>query len=1042
MKFLRQTFTLLFLLILFGNKSYSQNTQPFLLDMSTEEKIEKNLPMLLGSSNQGTDFWLTFHPNNTDAGGMSAVKIYIVSDVETKVTLEIPGRELKQTIYTKQDDIVNFELSPSQAQPYIKDSWNDDPLPQQVFEGLGIHIYSEDPIIVYGMSRYSLTTDGFLGIPTEGYGIDYIVPSWPDYTLDNTQYTSYVSIVGVYKDTEVDFTLGGAPDNYTPGHRSLKIGDKTRKTLQPGDVWIIGPKGDFNDVTGSIVTSTKPVSVISGNYRTAINSWISGSRDYLIEHVLPVSTWGKKYHIAPIAEREKGSMIRIFASEPNTKIYRDGKYWETIKHVGGMEGEGWITRRAENEDESDPIAAITLTSDKPFGVYQYNPSQGDDQTGYDPFMMLVAPVEQYSKKVVFCTPGDPKETYWAFDKNYMNLIYKSDENGLMPDHIEFGRPSKGTINWSPFNTYVSDPGEKFKDPEVTDGRYWKAVQFFLPDNSGVYALQSDEPIMAYGYGLESADSYGYPLHVSFKYLEKNDIWAPSVTYTSNCLGKYKGRAKEEPYDIDSLRSNFASFKFVENDSYNFEIEWDEDDFDVGLTKVIAWDLQVIDLEKDARAVLSMNDRSGNDTTVVIEYEAMKMELSPMLSDFGVVKAIDTLSRKKVVFQNTGNDVITLDSILLVSSDLEKNYDYNGYRILDNIYKKNGGSLPGLKLQPDSTFEFEVEFNPESVSDEIENGKVHFIDSLRFKGNYDTWLRLYCFDRVEGVVKANAGTPVINVDRLDFELTTIGTNNPPSKQQVIYNVGDAALTITDVIASSGVEEGIFSYSLNNDLPIVILPAEHEIVEISFNPKAEAEYIEQIEFVSDSQVNINEHDNILELSGLGYEIKSPTLISPQNKAENIPLVPSFKWNKSGDLEYYRIELSINSSFDNPLINKQIKDLKWTIDSELDYGENYYWRVSVKKDGVAKSSEVWRFKTEEDVSVKDELESTLTILPNPANDYISITSEYTIQSIKVFSQTGELMIETLNAKIDISDLTVGVYFILVESENGIEKGEFIKD
>ena len=61
-------------------------------------------------------------------------------------------------------------------------------------------------------------------------------------------------------------------------------------------------------------------------------------------------------------------------------------------------------------------------------------------------------------------------------------------------------------------------------------------------------------------------------------------------------------------------------------------------------------------------------------------------------------------------------------------------------------------------------------------------------------------------------------------------------------------------------------------------------------------------------------------------------------------------------------------------------------------------------------------------------DETAMTLTILPNPAKDLIIVESESKIQSIKVYSQTGQLVIDTHNPKIDISNLAIGAYFVLL--------------
>ncbi|MFT6246598.1 MAG: hypothetical protein ACJAXI_003380 [Crocinitomicaceae bacterium] len=81
-------------------------------------------------------------------------------------------------------------------------------------------------------------------------------------------------------------------------------------------------------------------------------------------------------------------------------------------------------------------------------------------------------------------------------------------------------------------------------------------------------------------------------------------------------------------------------------------------------------------------------------------------------------------------------------------------------------------------------------------------------------------------------------------------------------------------------------------------------------------------------------------------------------------------------------------------------------------------------------------------------DEINSTpLTLSPVPTSDFLSIDGLEKIgevESIKIIGIDGKLSeeIRINNGKIDVKKLNNGVYFILVEHANGVEKMKFLKN
>jgi len=74
-----------------------------------------------------------------------------------------------------------------------------------------------------------------------------------------------------------------------------------------------------------------------------------------------------------------------------------------------------------------------------------------------------------------------------------------------------------------------------------------------------------------------------------------------------------------------------------------------------------------------------------------------------------------------------------------------------------------------------------------------------------------------------------------------------------------------------------------------------------------------------------------------------------------------------------------------------------------------------------------------------------TTFSIAPNPANDYIIITAKGDFNNIEVLSFLGQVVLSQTNvgnsAKLDIANLTNGVYFVRIISNNGTSVKKFVK-
>lgn len=71
-----------------------------------------------------------------------------------------------------------------------------------------------------------------------------------------------------------------------------------------------------------------------------------------------------------------------------------------------------------------------------------------------------------------------------------------------------------------------------------------------------------------------------------------------------------------------------------------------------------------------------------------------------------------------------------------------------------------------------------------------------------------------------------------------------------------------------------------------------------------------------------------------------------------------------------------------------------------------------------------------------------TSLAVYPNPANDLVTIETAATIERVEVVSLSGQSVLETNNSTINVSELTAGVYMILVKTNEGVSSTRLIKE
>lgn len=417
-------------------------------------------------SNKGDDFWVTFPGNyNPHPSPSSPVSLCIVGEPGTTGEVTFNHR-----INFKQPFTIPASMSVKITLPAGSDLGED----VDVVRKKGVHIVSSDPVAVYGYSHRKHTTDGFLALPLGVIGTEYMVSGYGNVhegvsALNGTQF----AIVATEDETRVIITPSTSLLGYPKGEPFELI-------LNEGDTYQLrDPHDATTDLSGTLVSSDKPIALFSGHQCANVDSKTEMFCDYLVEQTAPLNAWAKSYVVTPLATRSGGDTVRILAAQDKTSVFLNGAPLAQLNR-----GQSKVIH---------PSAPARIASDKPVLVSQFaNSSDADDVVDADPFMIHVPATQFFSKDHMICTAGAP------FGSHYINIVAPT------------GLAIK--LNGAPLvAAFAAIPGS---------GLSWARVA--IP--TGAHAMEATLDFGVIVYGWDLYDSYGYPGGLHF-----GDLTPPTVT---------------------------------------------------------------------------------------------------------------------------------------------------------------------------------------------------------------------------------------------------------------------------------------------------------------------------------------------------------------------------------------------------------------------------------------------------------------------------------------------------------------------------------
>ena len=127
-------------------------------------------------SNRGTDFWVVYS-GHID-GLTSRMALYITSNVNTSGTVSVNGQTTNFTVTANQVTVVQLTstTTPSNADAYL--AGNNIGQLEIIGKNKGIHIVSNNPVVVYSHILNSARSGSTLVLPTKVLGREYVVASY------------------------------------------------------------------------------------------------------------------------------------------------------------------------------------------------------------------------------------------------------------------------------------------------------------------------------------------------------------------------------------------------------------------------------------------------------------------------------------------------------------------------------------------------------------------------------------------------------------------------------------------------------------------------------------------------------------------------------------------------------------------------------------------------------------------------------------------------------------------------------------------------
>ncbi|MEC9071892.1 MAG: hypothetical protein VX938_05905, partial [Myxococcota bacterium] len=330
------------------------------------------------NTNIGCEYWAVDLDQTFEGDSHNSPFAIVVSNVNSQASAMVSlyrDGNLEEEVEVGASDLHIFSVDPHNVDGSMKDK-------------RAFRLRSTRPIIAYQFNPLEnvgvFSNDASMLIPLNSLGSSYRVLGWPERPGD---LHGYVTMVATEDQTEVTIEVTANTAAGPGGVPALSNGESWTTILNAYEVLSVETNGAGQDLSGTLISSSKPIAVFSGHEcanvpdTTACDGGIcafaplwtcSGPEDcpavcccdHLEEQLFPISAWGKTYVGARSTPRGlENDHWRVVAAEDNTQLTFDPPVASAPIMAAG------------DVFEFPAVDSFVLTADKPVMLGQFLASE-------------------------------------------------------------------------------------------------------------------------------------------------------------------------------------------------------------------------------------------------------------------------------------------------------------------------------------------------------------------------------------------------------------------------------------------------------------------------------------------------------------------------------------------------------------------------------------------------------------------------------------------------------------------------------------------
>lgn len=843
-------------------------------NLFSQDETVKPVDFELENTALGNDFWLAMPQNEAVNNDLKAYSqsIYITSPYEANVVIQNEAYgisnllKISPYIISSYDVGVNLEVTETEEVSHK-----------------GIHITSDKPIMVNVVNIKRWSGEAFLAYPSDALGVEYYHCSYFDFNGAGNE-AKYKRgggfvVVATENGTKLTIKLNGKGGQAAKTAGGSEIGETLMPgTMNAGDTYDVRGDGETNamfDLTGTCIKSNKPVAVLSYHLRTMIPSEAGEDRDNLMEMLLPVSRWGKKY-ISVQYEREQngdygdGDLFRVVNCEDNTEIGCEffdpstmaslGVRRPTLNTAGSFAAYD-DPEKIGGQNKLKSIRGVSVwNSTKPFQLMQYAFSYPwDGDRNWSPQMTVIPPTAQYVKNAIVMAP---KIEGISFNRAILTLFAIGD-----PDDAQANLIKSIKLNGIPVSS-IGSPNIVTNNINGTN-IYWTRLNINVGET---HVITSDTKISGYFNALGSANSFGWPIGMGTNYINgpKIDDIPPTISKEENC-----GNFIIQAYDKTSNDYGISKIILIDYSSDNFELTLKNPEDFIPNSKIAEQEfyLDVIDRSQPATAVYAVLDRAGNITYDTVSSVSETASFSEEEFDFGKIRVLEKKTGT-LTFQNTSPVAMIVNDVSLKDG---------------GVFSINTIETP-FTLKPDSSISINIAYEPISeAGEQVDSDSLIIISEC---GEYSAAMKGLGIMSHISVQNYNFGDDIeIHTSKCLEEINQEGFE--------IKNTGTAVLTVSGM---NGIEPPfVLTEPTTPELPADIQPGESIYIKsICFVPDDTLEH--SIEVIIESNAGGEQEQNTSIITGKGWQEPESVLDDPISDNDNFNILPNPAGNEDITIKFF--------------------------------------------------------------------------------------------------------------------------------------------